>query len=165
MRQMLCGILFFGAQIGLVTRVATAQRPSLDTLRAHAAALSSCYQFAWRDSMPTLPSPLPSNLELTQRVLRSLGYHWLGFFEVHPDQLQDGSYVIWRPLGHDSLEIELMATPIASPNDVTLSGVVVRDTLIGVVTKITYAHSSGQTLPTRRTAEVGHFTAFRKACR
>src|SRR4029077_7513761 len=99
--------------------------PSPDTLRAQAALLSGCYRFAYQDSIPPLASRLPTKLELKQLWFRKLGYHRLGFFEVRPAQLQRGAFVAWRPLGRDSLEIDLMATPTFSTEDVRLSGKVI----------------------------------------
>ncbi len=138
--------------------------PSPDTLRAQAALLAGCYRFAYRDSIPALPSRLPTKLELRQLWFRKLGYHRLGFFEVRPAQLQRSAYVAWRPLGRDSLQIELMATPTSSPEDVTLSGTLGSDTLTGVVTEWTAARDSGHGLPTYRTVTVGHFKAARTRC-
>jgi len=62
------------------------------------------------------------------------------------------------------LEIDLMATPTFSPEDVRLSGRVINDTLIGVVTAFTTPPDSGSGLPTYRTVEVHHFKAARRPC-
>ena len=119
------------------------RRSSVDSLVASAARLSGCYQFVWQDTTPG--RRLPRHLDLTTNLQRQLGYHKPGFFDVRPNQVSAGSYVVWRPLGGDSLEVELTATPTLSPKGLSLSGVVVGDTLSGVLVEWTSTAESGQT--------------------
>jgi hypothetical protein len=165
MRQLSSAIILTAVLAILPTRGIHAQHLSVDTLRAHAALLSGCYKFAWPANTPVLPSPLPSKLELTKYWQRELGYHRAGWFTVRPAHLRAlGPSVIWRPIGLDSLEVELMAEPTFSPEDVILAGVVVRDTLNGVLSRITFT-TSANSLPKPLTVEVIHFRAVRTACR
>ncbi len=143
---------------------AQARIPPLDTLRAQAQALAGCYRFSWGDSIPALPTRLPTALELRPALLTALGYHRLGFFQVRPAESRSG-YRTWRPLSRDSLEIELMATPELSPKDVTLSGKVLNDTLRGAVVEISVVPDTGLAFPKFRQETVGYFTAERKQCR
>ncbi len=137
------------------TGVGMGQAPhsSVDSLVAAAARLSGCYQFTWQDSLPGLSLPL--QLQLKSTIQRQLGEHKAGFFEVRPKQLRAGSYIVWRPLPGDSLEIDLMATPTPSLTDFSLSGVVARSTFAGVLLERTSEADSSHT------RVVGRFTAVR----
>ena len=158
----------FASLIALCSAVlcgtASAQTSPADTLRIRAARLAGCYQFDWHDSLPRLTTPLPTRLQLKSQLFGDLGYHRLGFFAVHPAHLQRDYYVMWRPVGGDSLEIELMASPVGEPTDVTLLGQVTRDTLSGVVLVTTYAAGAGQTLPGPHATALARFAAQRTRC-
>ncbi len=158
-------VIVFTIACSLVGRLEAQRRiPSPDSLRAQAAVLSGCYQFPWGDSIPALPSRLPTKLQLSERWFRKLGYHMVGFFEARPAQLQRGAYVAWRPRGRDSLDIALTARSTASPEDLMLSGRVDSDTLKGVITLFTILPDSGHSVPTYSSATVGHFKAARTRC-
>ena len=162
MRHQCASLVALG--FALLCGAASAQASSADTLRVRAARLAGCYRFDWQDSLPRLATPLPTRLQLNSQLFGDLGYHRLGFFTVHPAHLQRDYYVIWRPVGDDSLEIELMASPVVEPTDVTLLGQVTRDTLSGVVSVTTYAAGGGQTLPAPHARAVARFVAQRTRC-
>ncbi len=136
---------------------------SADTLRAQAAVLAACYRFSWLDSIRDLPASLPVTLELTSVFDDALGYHRVGFFHVRPAETPHGRR-LWRPLKADSIEIELTASPILSPNDVVLTGKLVRDTLRGEVVEVTILPDSGLASFKLQTSTRGAFRATRSKC-
>ena len=102
-----------------------------DSTDAPVAALAGCYRFV--GEVPTrLPEvPMPKRLVLTKERSRVLsGY--VHYFRVRPYHLEPDSYVIWRAVGTDSLQIDLQARPEGPPAYV-ISGQVRADTLTGEI--------------------------------
>src|SRR5690606_29922578 len=79
---------------------------------------AGCYRFEW--SVPdSLETRLPRVVELLAKPSRSLGYHRLYYFEARQlsdpivGRAQEPAGPIWRPLGSDSLLVELRPTSSA----------------------------------------------------
>ncbi len=137
--------------------------PRLDTLRAYARGLAGCYQFSWPDPVPALPTSLPGSLELRPVTQRALGYHRLLYFQVRPAEVKNG-YRLWKPMGRDSLEIELMASTGMTPQDVLLTGRVARDTLTGQVVQLDVVPDTTRDFPKFTSSVRGRFVAVRSKC-
>lgn len=81
--------------------------------QAETARLAGCYAVTWGEEIGTWDGPqLPHTIQLTTQPFKVLGWHRVGFYQVLPERLADGSYTIWRVRGADSLEVELMASPV-----------------------------------------------------
>jgi hypothetical protein len=137
----------------------------LDSLRARAVPLAGCYRFLWADSLTVSAVRLPHRLILTTDLSRSLGYHRLGFFQVHPAHLEPNSYVIWRPRGTDSLQIELDARPVTVPSHFAI-GRLRGDTLTGQLQHVEIEpFTPAQDLPHESVVPLFAFMAVRGKCR